>query len=303
VKTYFDSNVYGFVDRCSELSEVASFLRQRHTQLLGSGENLMELARTPDPGRRRTLLRTLTGLVTHRLPPLGFIHAKELVTEVRRCHPEWLRAKPDQGALNQWLNADRELWRRAKREHDLPQVDEYNDLVRAAAGELKRQQREARESLGSQVKHRVFTELQADFVWRFEAHGIWSHALFGRVPAMRDYYDYFTSYVDLTRIEPLAWQRFWQDEIRSNSVPGIKLSNLAAQFQQAARATTGNAGDINHVTFMSYSHAFLTADRGLFEVLLQLVPYHGRLARVAFVDQRTSSAFAEISAALQRPNR
>lgn len=232
MKAYFDSNVYGFIDRCSELSAVASFLRQRDVQLLGSDANLMEFGRAPNSETRKRLLGTLTGLVTHRSPPLGFLHAKELTTEVRRWHLEWLRAKPDQAALNQWLNADREHWRTAKREHDLPQVDEYNDLVRAAAGELRRQQRDARKSLGNKVKHRTFTEAQADLVWRLEAKwGLVARSLWagtGHARLLRLFHG--IRGLDADPICGLA-------EVLGESGGSVPV-----------RATSGNAGDINHVT-------------------------------------------------------
>lgn len=300
MKAYFDTNIYSFIDERGDFDAVLEYLARRHVELLGSDQNLMELYRVPDVERRKALLRTLTELVTHRLQPVGFVQTKELVAEVRHWHRDWLRPQPDLNSLNVWLNLDRRKWRLAKETHDLPKGVEFDRVVYEATGMIKRQQRDARAALRATQRDRAFTESEAEEVWRLEANLIWSKALFGRVPAMRDYYDYFTAYAELGKIVPSAWRQFWKSEVRGELMPAIKLSNLAAHLQQSKRATSGNAGDLNHLTFLGACDAFLTADVAFYDILVQLREYHEPLARPILVDRQAPSAIAQIQEALER---
>lgn len=181
--------------------------------------------------------------------------------------------------------------------HDLPRVPEYDAVVYEATGKLKSRQQRSRAELMTQIPRGVLERLGdpsvligLDGYWRFEAEGVWTAAIFGRWPAMRDYYDYLTAYVEPASIRLPAWRAMWMQEISGDAVPRIKLSNLAAFLQLSARITAGNAGDLNHVSFLVGNDRFLTCDQALYQVLTQLVAHGSRLARPVLTDCGASSA-------------
>jgi hypothetical protein len=95
-RVLLDTNVWSYivdVDAASEFQRIVKFSK---LTMVVAPSVLFEVLRIRD---NHTLRRALVDLITfnrwRRLMPEAFSETQELLCEIQRCRPEWLRSQPD----------------------------------------------------------------------------------------------------------------------------------------------------------------------------------------------------------------
>lgn len=112
---YLDSNIYSYIQACSEESPVDAWIRSREAYARVSELHLREAWACHTPEERRDRVRLLCSLgpgelEQRRLPSLARVLGQELVDELRRVQPLSLRSSPALKRVSGAAALDRERW-------------------------------------------------------------------------------------------------------------------------------------------------------------------------------------------------
>ena len=264
MKLYFDSSVYAFIEAKNEARTVRAWLRRRGHDLLASDEaDLGEALRTPDPVTRERRVRVITSIARLSQPPTDLVMAKELLVEIARCHPEWIKNYPS-------LRSEREYMARRRRQSWDPLKADPSALSPTARFFLGRihqvlgvnragaqARRDIRRTGGALYQDRSrFTRWQMEMDWRLQL-------LEPTTPGAE--LNWLRPRLDLDamfRPPPADWQRFCATEIDLARVPMNYFSALIIYWQSGA--SIGDTLDRIHACHLLTFDRVVTADKRFF---------------------------------------
>ncbi len=310
---YFDSNVYGYIQRTGTARKVRSFLNAAHVRVWASDANLFEALRIDDEIERVARMKVIRGVAAEKLTvQRAYVEARQLLAEIRRCRPQWLSPNPDLRTAARFRREFARAWTTLREDpayRPATAYGKYSRTVRHGVGAAMAQQKQMRgfKLRTDQVKQHnqlqltpAFDDLQAvidqmsfDEAWcRTSAAFTWLQALNGD-PSLRDLADYLVPY--LTHIATtIEWLTFWLTEIDLRTVPYSQIASRVAWAQPSRPVTAGNTGDVEHATyFLDYDH-FLTGDRDFHRTLKGITDtYYADRKPPAFVDVRNPDVIEE----------
>lgn len=309
---YFDTNVYGMIASLNEAREMRAYCKANNLRVLTSAFNLLELARIPSVTQRDAEERVLLQVATTFEPePMAYRHAMEVLYELRRIRPDWVRPFARKAQIRKFLKSHKTSWNKFCRRipaNRLAESTYHRDAESGAQASLLSQKfsRSTRleannlqlisfDSAGLRVT--VPLDLQdADQAWRTECLHSWHNAIVLRSRASRDYHDYLGPH-----LKPTAFQEeaetldFWLRNVDGARVPLNRLVGLTHHFQLAQRITHGNAVDSLHACYLLDVDLFVTADKPFATALTSaaaLVPESGQ---VVCVNRGASSSVSELA--------
>ncbi len=208
MKVYFDTNVYDFLAKSSGGSELRLYLKRNGVYVEMSMDVLHEVARIKDETVKSRSFETIRMIASsYSRFPEGYLEAQEVIRELQRCRPEWVRTHPDLKTVNRFLGNHRLILSAFRRTGTLEaneSLSEYVSLVERAINRGNPQVKKVRAALLKSVGHEVQTDnprLQKcleplpnpERHWRLKASTSWRRALNGE-PSMRDWRDWTVPY-------------------------------------------------------------------------------------------------------------
>jgi predicted nucleic acid-binding protein len=328
MRLLLDTNVWSrLIDRGAG-EDFYRYAKSDKVEVVIAPATLLELLRTPDRLHRRERVRLVCRSRWTRLPTEAESEAAELVAEIRRLHPLWLRQEPDHRLLatlhNFWRH---QIWKAARA--DTPA------LVKAAASHassekeaLLRDQREQQQwwradrvllsldEMPSNLREVVVapeTAAEAWAVargwrpgtrvehWRFETLNVFHQALFvapirsQRTREHTTYADWVGAYVNLEKLN--AKRRQFGELVLYAANPAVMRRNWlrwAVHFaQHASRIGEGNPVDAQHATYLFDADFFVTKRLArILEVVRPSSP--SPYARTAYLDPRAHDLIEEM---------
>lgn len=330
MRLLLDTNVWSrLIDRGAG-EDFYRYAKADKIEVVIAPATLLELLRTPDRSNRRKRVRLVCRSRWTRLPTEAESEAAELVAEIRRLRPRWLRQEPDHQQLAKLHNLWRhQIWNAARADTAA--------IVKAAASHaapekeaLLRDQREQQQSWRAdrfllsvdEVPRRLQEVVVAPHKaaeawaiargwrpgtrvapWRFQALDIFYEALFvaprrsQRTGEHTTYADWVGSYLNL---EKVARERRELGELLLYAAdPAVMSRNWlrwAVHFaQHANRIGIGNPVDAQHAPYLFDADVFITADKRLARILEVVrpsapAPYAG----TAYLDPRGDDLIAEM---------
>jgi hypothetical protein len=307
-RLYLDSNIYDHVCKAGEQDEFDSWLRRKGYVILLSGEHLQEALPIPDVGERRALLSLLTRVPRDYLDPSGYLHAKEVLSEIRRTRPEWLARFPDRTSIDFFLKGSKRQWIRAKLAPDrVAEIykEYYRPVAEPAVGALREAQKSNRKALRKGADRLDGFWLGQSFVvtptarlddeemlWRTNCLVVWHNALFKHPEYLRDYPDYLLPYLKGLPAE-VDFIPFWLDAVERGPLRRNVIVSLVNHAQLDQKISHGNAVDALHASYIFDSDYFVTADRGFHEALKSVAASMGAIIPL-LADRAAPSAVAEL---------
>ncbi|MGA7669712.1 MAG: hypothetical protein WBW04_04780 [Nitrolancea sp.] len=317
-RVYLDTNVFRFIERCDEATAVREFLDSNGLRVTANDHHLTETYAIRDDDLREQAMKTITEVATNfaRVPDT-FLHADELLAEVRRCRPRGLCRRAEEASLIPiHLKNHRMKWKEAKAQpryvpssfqtykHDSDAGKKHFTIHQKVLRSARlHDESVALVSAGGSSFDLVTTGYETDEekYWRTSSLSVWSNALVLRLPASRDYADWVAPYVDTRLLREPDYSRFWLHEVKARNMPRNHITCLAEFFQLDHKIDAGgNSEDSLHAGYILESDVFLTADRRFFSVLETIKARHPKSARVRVIDRGASSALAEIKQALTK---
>jgi hypothetical protein len=217
---YLDTSVYSYVCEAREARVTHVYFQDIGARVLASDALLIETARMKDRGERLRRLAAIRRVSDRRAdPPQAYREAMEILSEVRRCRPAWLKSAPDESGVRLFLDMGRRTWKRFRNDvlfDPAEGLPEYLDDAEPATQQFLDDQRRFREYLLSvtafefgidEAKLQEYLDPldHVEAFWRLRSMGVWDRALAGE-PAMRDYHDYLGPYLS-SPIERWDWAK------------------------------------------------------------------------------------------------
>jgi predicted nucleic acid-binding protein len=127
-----DTNVWSSIADANLGPDLANAARRKRIEILAVPSVLYELIRTPNETVRRRFVDVITMENWKRVMPETYFETSEILGEIRRLRPEWLRARPDRSKYmriyHDWRSKNG-AWRRAR---DTPSSEaKYDDELGA----------------------------------------------------------------------------------------------------------------------------------------------------------------------------
>lgn len=300
MRVVFDNNIWSYVGDEGSRRALDKLLDEFGLQLLHAPSVLLEVLRTPKPEvRRRIVLAMVLGRPGRKLPSEADVEADELVREIRRLRPGWLRSTPDlrevEGFRRFWT---RGIWKAVE-------TDLEGFIERSALLPLREKDAEIEEVQAARIA--VLKESDLDWTaldsyvepspgvpawyldgwpegkrvqeWRVATRDVAWEAL-ARAPLRRlaryedtTYADFVGASVDLSalRADRADFTRLLFEEVELDHMPRwwLRWATDAAQAVIGGK-TGGNPRDAQHASYLLDCDLFVTADRR-FEKALSLV--------------------------------
>ncbi|WNO62325.1 hypothetical protein RPQ02_40700 [Streptomyces sp. AM2-3-1] len=249
----------------------------------------------PLDDKRAAIVSALLTVTNERLRTEADLEGAEVIAEVRRVRPAWLRSMPDSGKEAMWRTKwTKKVWRAAAEQHahfrGTPQARSTERMISTLVKEQKEQRQallEAKFDLGDLSSLVAMPTAETDpairtgwregdkvEAWRVEAQETyWRACLVARRAAITredsTTADWVGTRVDLGKAceSRLEFNRFWLYEVDRANMPRNWLRWAAGMVQASMKVTRGNPVDVQHTSYLPDCEVFLTADKNFARVL------------------------------------
>jgi hypothetical protein len=312
-----DTNVWSMLGRINGGPAFYGAMGEMGVEVVLAPSVLLELAKSGNVVASGQEVAAMLAGPRRPLPTEAELTCRDIVEQVRRLHPGWLRPDPD---VTRWKQLHRywtvELWHEARQNWPamvrqaqiLPTTD--GDAVYAVQRENREVARDAGETSadwysaapsGPGWLRDLWPPEPGLAAWRSEGHGLFSMVLkelqqgAHRHGTVRTLADWLGVYVDARRISERVWARFWINEVQAADVPHHWLSHTAQRQLVLAKVTASSPIDAQHASYLTECDIFLTADRryaGCLQDMADMAPF--AFAEVMRVPGKTPDLVGEL---------
>jgi hypothetical protein len=282
-----DTNLWSYIGDEGVASEFDDFVRERRLEVLVPPSILVEVCRHSVRKLRDPIVRALATGPRRRLPTEAASESAELVAEIRRLRPEWMRRMPNTTKVAS-LNAfwTKQVWRKALTDSDgiynyeLAGRRLHEDLMRVQKAQRSQllqtnfvlrpltalETREGTVGFGREVDGWPEQPVEA---WRISSFELYWHQLAtvaGRAVVTNEdttWADWVGAYVDLSvlRRSKSDFLRLWAHEVDLVSMRRNWIRWAVNILQASEKVTNGNPSDEQHSAYLVDCDVFLTADQ------------------------------------------
>ena len=289
-RAILDSNIWRYVIDNSSQGHLLRLARVGSYDVQIAPAVLYEALRLKDAQRRASLVRLMTNSRFHRLMPEAYSESMEILREIERVRPDWLRDDPDLQFFNRlkndWARKISGFWvrcsRSAAREAGFVSALE-GELIEDALAQTQLAREEMRElewkrnppmdkTLGG--FHRLIPGWNGEMVeaWRWDSLTGLTYGLAGRGNPYRDWISPFVE-LDDGLLGSAGWVEFWLHLADKHAIPRQWMRWAHSFAQRFRRVTPGSPGDTQLFTYFLDTDVVITADKALLEILDECRPY------------------------------
>jgi hypothetical protein len=283
-RVLLDANVWRYIADSKSWPDLLRIARTKRVKILIAPSVVYEALRTRDVVVRQRLIQVMTLNRWQRLMPEAFSESQELLSEIRRLRPGWLKLIPDTSAFTRhrydWRRSRGGFWDRVR--HDPSAVAEQ--IARMDNGTLDRARVQAQERRQTfltaswsdvvpldTVRSRLLSPTsgwKGDDVeaWRLDG---WSSVTSALQVAEHPYSDWLSTEVDLTYavVDQSSWLQFWFYDIESKSMPRFWLRWAFEFIQGFRRVTDGTPCDSQLATYLPETDVVISADKAFIQIV------------------------------------
>jgi hypothetical protein len=270
IRVLLDSNIWRYFVDAGAVGRLVSAVQRSGRKLCVAPACLYEATDCGTPDLRKAILSAMTLPSWHRLMPEAFCEAEEIKSEIERCRPEWLRAKPNlkewQALRHDWMRRYGGAWDRATNDPQLIQSVQGPtlELARAEARDLK-EETSAWSSKWRTLPLMSFLATDAPSeepveAWRHQGFRVFTKAL---SRAGHPYVEWLEGEVDLKLmlLDQASLRRFWLKDCQVENMPRQWLRWAFAFLQRMHKISDGTPVDSQLGTYLLDVDLFITADR------------------------------------------
>ncbi len=286
-----DTNVWRYIADERAGREVARVAERAAVRVCIAPAVVYEALRCGEPCLRAALVRLMTDGAWHRLMPEAYDEAAELLWEVKRLRPSWLRVPRDEQAAARrrqveadWSGWTAGFWDRARNDTDaeadrLEAMD--GGVLSKVRGDAQRRRSEAKEAPTFAPRERLRDE-KVELKpappgwegtpiepWRVDGAATARSSFSAAIQGEHPYEDWLSPDVDLSAAiaDKESWNRFWFHEVQAERMPRCWLRWATEFLQRFRRVTDGTPVDSQLATYLIDVDAFATADKALADIM------------------------------------
>jgi hypothetical protein len=294
IRLALDTNIWSYLGDAGAAAEFERLAERRNVVVVIPPSTLLEVMRLPLAEPRARIVGVMSHARRVRLPSEAELESSEVVNEVRRCRPQWLRQISNTGRVSTFHTYwTKKVWRDAQEKPGLMHAHLMKESSRSNA--ILDVQRSNRSSFlkdkfdATDLSHiEISTPDANDAVrvapgwdgkpvagWRFENHSIYWHVLNSVLRRSiytgedATYADWLGAYIDLRRMThtPEDFTKFWFEDVDRFSVRRNWLRWAVRQSQTSMKVTAGNPYDDQHSAYHLDYDMYLSADKRYIDVL------------------------------------
>jgi len=289
-RVLLDSNIWRYVVDAGAQGKLLSAARDRRVSVQIAPAVVYEALRLRDVPLRNRLIALMTNRRFKRLMPEAYSEAMEILGEVRRLRPDWLRSEPDKDffvrSRNDWSRKTGGFWVRCSRspgeEAQRLQTLE-GSLLKQAAEQIKGARKEMM-GVGWKANpsmDKTFAALPHPVsgwngerveAWRVES---WAGVTYALSRPGNPYRDWIAPFVEIDDglLNSSAWVEFWL-HLASREALSRQWLRWAHSFAQRFRKVTDGSGADNQLfTYLLETDVVITADKTFFDILEECRPF------------------------------
>lgn len=294
----------------SETQLVKSFLMSGKHSLIASEINLIEFGRIPESKSdlRGLEISNVVRLATRfRDFPCSYVQSMELIRELRRIRPDWLRPFKSKAGAKKFLRSHNAKWQDAlkgtypssfEKQKRLNEEKSMQPQILAAQREWRqgpeRNYLQTHDKATGDALSKYLIK-SADAKWREDRFVAWEAALRQKHPFVQDYIDYAAPYIRDTMHTPLENAiEFWLFEADANNMPHNRAVGLTWHYQTNYQIDSGNPYDVSHSHNLIDVDFFVTCDKNFYKVLSAVSRDIPNSARPLFLKRKSHSACEQL---------
>ena len=291
-RVLLDTNIWRYVVNCDAQASLLRATREGPFEVQIAPSVLFETLRFKDAPTRDTLVHLMTNLKFNRLMPEAYSESMEILREIERIHPEWLRAQPDLQFFDRlrkdWSRktGTKGFWSRSARSPESEArliAQGEGDLIEKAEAQTRNARNEMIEAnwkrippldkalvkLGGTIRGWRGDDVEA---WRPEGLVAMTHAL---SDPGNPYHEWMVTFIalDPSFLHGPAWGTFWLYEAQKSSLPRQWLRWAHSFVQRFRRVNSGSASDTQLYTYFVETDIVVTSDKALLAILEECRPF------------------------------
>jgi hypothetical protein len=285
-----DSNIWRYIVDNGSQGPLLQLARNGRYDVQIAPGVLYEALRLKDASRRASLVNLMTNSRFHRLMPEAYSESMEILQEIERVRPDWLRNTPDLRVFNRlkkdWTRTRGGFWARCERSP----LSEARHIAWLESGLIEKARKEVHHARKEMMdagwkrnppmdktlmsfKHPVpgwrGDKLEA---WRFDSFIAMTFSLARKDDAYRDWIAPFVE-LDGNFLRSAAWGEFWFYLADKTKLPRQWMRWAYSFAQRFRRVTPGSPGDTQLSTHFVETDVMITADKALTEIVEECRPY------------------------------
>jgi hypothetical protein len=279
----FDTNIWIYLSHYVSVAALKRAARAGATKIVVAPSTLYEALRVKSSETRARRAAMITDPAWTRLMPEAYSEAQELLKEIRRLRPEWLKINGNKGAVQRlqhdWRRTKAGFWARVRSNPDreakfIAELGDISlDVARRHGYDERRRLMESKTDFGTPLKDVVATLFQrppgydGDQIRAWRVHG-WSSTTHAIGHANHPYVEWLSADVDfdaLTRDEA-SWLRFWFYEVESSHMPRFWVRWAFEHLQLSHKVTDGTPADAQLATYLTDADVVVSADKNFIRI-------------------------------------
>ena len=278
-----DTNVWRYVADDGAWPELLRIVHAGRVRVLVAPSVIYEALRTGNPVVRRQLTWVMSLSSWRRLMPEAFSESQELLSEIRRLRPGWLRPAPDKDMLVRqrydWTRPRGGFWDRVRNGHIAMSERGVLDRARDEAQQRRQEFQHASRSEDvplDMVRRRPLHWLpgwKGDDVedWRWQA---WFSTTYALEQTGHPYIEWLDPEIDLTQVllDETSWLQFWLYEVAPRAMPRFWLRWAFEFLQRFRRVTDGTPCDSQLATYLPEADVVVSADKAFIQIAGKCAP-------------------------------
>jgi hypothetical protein len=289
-RAILDSNVWRYIVDAGSQGELLRVAKNSPYSIQIAPAVIYEALRLRDIPLRDRIVALMTNRRFVRLMPEAYSESMEVLGEIRRLKPGWLRKFPDNEffmrSRNDWTRKMGGFWVRCAESPDL-ESQRLQTMEGPLLSQAHEQFRGARkETMESSWKHNPpMDKTLAGFshpipgwsgemveAWRWESLAGLTYGLSQRGSPYRDWIAPFVE-VDDGLLHRPDWVEFWLHLVSERALPRqwIRWGHYFAQ--RFRKVTSGSGGDNQLFTYLVETDLVITADKAFLDILEECRPY------------------------------
>jgi len=283
VRVLLDTNVWRYLVDQGANKDLLRSVRGGRVQIQIAPSVLYEALRTRDVDLRRRLASLMTLPTWKRLMPEAYSESQEILSEVRRLRPKWLRPTPDLNALRRfrfdWVRSRGGFWERVRLTPD----KEAGYVAQLGDDDIARARRQADDRRKEFRDISCFETVALDSVycdqlgsipgWNGDRIEAWrGDAWYSTTRALQTpghpYIDWLSPEIDISQLtQPgQSWVRFWFYEVSTKAMPRFWLRWAFEFLQRFRRVTEGTPCDAQLATYLPEADLVVSADKAFIQI-------------------------------------